>query len=213
MENGRLNGIQFVHFPLRIADIGFLGVFLLRQQHDFLPKQEGFQQLHLVAFRPGLTFDTVQGRSRREGQKVLKILAHFVPTGLVSNGLGARRQAQKRAEQKRDNRVTVFHDRQFLWHKYRIKTNSARKIAVLNDFFYHSPTLIFIPSEYALNSGAYWLFELYSLQGQLLQRDAAAFGQGAQQYDLALHDITKGFYLLRIRHSDGFEQTVKVIIQ
>ena len=56
-------------------------------------------------------------------------------------------------------------------------------------------------------------FELYSLQGQLLQRDAAAFGEGAQQYDLALHDITKGFYLLRIRHSDGFEQTVKVIIQ
>ena len=56
-------------------------------------------------------------------------------------------------------------------------------------------------------------FELYSLQGQLLQRDAAAFGEGAQQYELALHDVTKGFYLLRIRHSDCFEQTVKVIVQ
>jgi hypothetical protein len=56
-------------------------------------------------------------------------------------------------------------------------------------------------------------FELYSLQGQLLQRDAAAFGEGAQQYELGLHNVTKGFYLLRIRHSDGFEQTVKVIIQ
>ena len=56
-------------------------------------------------------------------------------------------------------------------------------------------------------------FELYSLQGQLLQREAAAFGEGSQQYELALHDITKGFYLLRIRHSDGFEHTVKVIIQ
>ena len=56
-------------------------------------------------------------------------------------------------------------------------------------------------------------FELYSLQGQLLQREAAAFGEGAQQYELGLHDITKGFYLLRIRQSDGFEQTVKVIVQ
>ena len=46
-------------------------------------------------------------------------------------------------------------------------------------------------------------FELYSLQGQLLQREAAAFGEGAQQYELALHDITKGFYLLRIKHDGG----------
>ena len=56
-------------------------------------------------------------------------------------------------------------------------------------------------------------FELYSLQGQLLQREAAAFSEGAQQYELELGGLTKGFYLLRIRHSDGFEQTVKVIVQ
>jgi hypothetical protein len=55
-------------------------------------------------------------------------------------------------------------------------------------------------------------FELYSLQGQLLQREAAAFGEGAQQYELALHDITKGFYLLRIRHKEGFGQSLKLIV-
>ena len=55
-------------------------------------------------------------------------------------------------------------------------------------------------------------FELYSLQGQLLQRDAAAFGEGSQQHELALHDITKGFYLLRIKHDGGWGQTVKVLI-
>ena len=55
-------------------------------------------------------------------------------------------------------------------------------------------------------------FELYSLQGQLLQREAAAFGEGAQQYELGLHDITKGFYLLRIRHKEGFSQSLKLIV-
>lgn len=56
-------------------------------------------------------------------------------------------------------------------------------------------------------------FELYSLQGQLLQREAAAFGEGTQQYELALHDITKGFYLLRIKHQNGWGQTVKLVVQ
>ncbi len=55
-------------------------------------------------------------------------------------------------------------------------------------------------------------FELYSLQGQLLQHEAAAFGEGSQQYELALHDITKGFYLLRIRHKEGFNQSLKLIV-
>ena len=56
-------------------------------------------------------------------------------------------------------------------------------------------------------------FDLYSLQGQLLLREAAAFGEGSQQYELALHDITKGFYLLRIKHDGGWGQTVKVVIK
>ena len=56
-------------------------------------------------------------------------------------------------------------------------------------------------------------FELYSLQGQLLQREAAAMGEGSQQYELTLQDITKGFYLLRIKHDGGWGQTVKLVVQ
>ena len=55
-------------------------------------------------------------------------------------------------------------------------------------------------------------FELYSLQGQLLQREADAFGEGSQQYELALHDVIKGFYLLRIKHDEGWGQTVKLVV-
>lgn len=55
-------------------------------------------------------------------------------------------------------------------------------------------------------------FELYSLQGQLLQREAAAFGEGTQQHVLSLQGLTKGFYLLRIKHKDGFSQSLKLIV-
>ena len=56
-------------------------------------------------------------------------------------------------------------------------------------------------------------FELYSLQGQLVQYEAAAFGEGAQQFELSLKGLTKGFYLLWIRHNNGWGQTVKVVIK
>ena len=56
-------------------------------------------------------------------------------------------------------------------------------------------------------------FELYSLQGQLLQREAAVMGEGSQQYELALQDVTKGFYLFRIKHDRGWGQTVKLVVQ
>ena len=56
-------------------------------------------------------------------------------------------------------------------------------------------------------------FELYSLQGQLLQRKAAVMGEGSQQYELDLQDITKGFYLLRIKHEGGICQALKLIVQ
>ena len=56
-------------------------------------------------------------------------------------------------------------------------------------------------------------FELYSLQGQLMRREAAAFGEGSQQYELVLHDLTKGFYLLRIKHDGGWGQTMKLVVQ
>lgn len=55
-------------------------------------------------------------------------------------------------------------------------------------------------------------FDLYSLQGQLVQRASADFGEGSQQFELPLQGLTKGFYLLRITHKSGWRQTVKVVI-
>ena len=56
-------------------------------------------------------------------------------------------------------------------------------------------------------------FELYSLQGQLMQHESAKFGEGTQQFELSLQGVIKGFYLLRIRHSEGCGQTVKVVVR
>ena len=56
-------------------------------------------------------------------------------------------------------------------------------------------------------------FELYSLQGQLMAKASEHFVSGSQRFELSLQDITKGFYLLRIRHSSGWNQTVKVVIK
>ena len=56
-------------------------------------------------------------------------------------------------------------------------------------------------------------FELYSLQGQLIQSATGNFNEGSQGFELSLEDLTKGFYLLRIRHNNGWGQTVKVVIK
>lgn len=56
-------------------------------------------------------------------------------------------------------------------------------------------------------------FELYSLQGQLLQRYSEHFVNGAQQVEMGLQDVPEGFYLLRIRHQKGWEQTIKLVVQ
>lgn len=56
-------------------------------------------------------------------------------------------------------------------------------------------------------------FDVYSLQGQLLQRTTEAFDEGSQQFELSLEGLTKGFYLLKITHSNGWRQTVKVVIK
>ena len=56
-------------------------------------------------------------------------------------------------------------------------------------------------------------FDLYSLQGQLVQREADVFDEGSQQSELDLQGLPKGFYLLNIKHQDGLRQTVKVIIR
>ena len=56
-------------------------------------------------------------------------------------------------------------------------------------------------------------FELYSLQGQMMQRAAGVFGEGSQQLELNLQDLPKGFYLLRIKHSAGWRQCLKVVVR
>ena len=56
-------------------------------------------------------------------------------------------------------------------------------------------------------------FELYSLQGQLMQRATDAFGEGSQQFEFDLQGLTKGFYLLRIKHSAGWGQCLKVVVR
>jgi len=55
-------------------------------------------------------------------------------------------------------------------------------------------------------------FELFSLQGQLMQRASGDFGAGAQKFELDLQNLPKGFYLLRIKHSYNWNQTLKVLI-
>lgn len=56
-------------------------------------------------------------------------------------------------------------------------------------------------------------FDLYSLQGQLMQRESAELGEGSQQFELSLQGLTKGFYLLRMTHESGLRQTVKVVVK
>jgi len=56
-------------------------------------------------------------------------------------------------------------------------------------------------------------FELYSLQGQLMQHTSANFSEGSQEFVLSLESLTKGFYLLRIRQDNGCGQTVKVVVK
>jgi hypothetical protein len=56
-------------------------------------------------------------------------------------------------------------------------------------------------------------FELYTLQGQQISQQSGHFSYGSQQFELDLQDVSEGFYLLRIRHSDGWGQTIKLIIR
>ena len=55
-------------------------------------------------------------------------------------------------------------------------------------------------------------FELYSVQGQLMQHASADYSEGSQEFKLSLEGLTKGFYLLRMTHNGGWRQTVKVVI-
>jgi len=54
-------------------------------------------------------------------------------------------------------------------------------------------------------------FELLTLQGQVIVSDAAYFSQGSHQYDISLHDVAPGFYLIRLSSGEGRSQTLKVV--
>ena len=56
-------------------------------------------------------------------------------------------------------------------------------------------------------------FELYSLQGQLMAKASEHFVSGSHRFELNLQDLPKGFYLLNIRHQNGWRQTVKVVVK
>ena len=56
-------------------------------------------------------------------------------------------------------------------------------------------------------------FELYSLQGQMMIKASEYFVSGSQQFELNLQDLAKGFYVLNIRHQNGWRQTAKVIVK
>ena len=57
------------------------------------------------------------------------------------------------------------------------------------------------------------LFELFSIQGQLLSANSSHFSNSSQQFQLDLQGLPKGFYMLRIRQSQGWQQTVKVVVE
>jgi hypothetical protein len=54
-------------------------------------------------------------------------------------------------------------------------------------------------------------FELYSLQGQLLLSKSSWFGVGNQQFELPLHELQQGFYLIRITDDKGRRQVLKLL--
>ena len=56
-------------------------------------------------------------------------------------------------------------------------------------------------------------FDLYSLQGQQVQRITGVFDEGSQQLELDLQGLPKGFYLLQIKHDKGWSQSLKVVIR
>lgn len=76
-----------------------------------------------------------------------------------------------------------------------------------NPASHHAVVSFFNPSQGTVG------FELYSLQGQLMTRQSSPYSSGSQQHELSLQGLPKGFYLLRIRHSDGFGQIVKVMVE
>jgi len=86
------------------------------------------------------------------------------------------------------------------------ETQSLQATVAPNPASDHAQVRFFNPSEGEV------AFELYSLQGQLLRREADFFQTGTQQYSLDFNDVVKGFYLLCLTHDGGWRQTVKVLV-
>ena len=55
--------------------------------------------------------------------------------------------------------------------------------------------------------------DLLSPQGQVMKGVSRNYNAGAQQFDLSLQGIAKGFYLLRLTHPDGWCQTLKLVVR
>lgn len=55
------------------------------------------------------------------------------------------------------------------------------------------------------------LFDIYSVQGQLVKSGTGWFSEGESQFELSIGDLAEGFYLLRIENEFGFYETLKLL--
>jgi len=56
-------------------------------------------------------------------------------------------------------------------------------------------------------------FETYSIMGQRLIQESAYFDTGSHHHELSLAGLAQGFYLLRISNSEGWSQTLKLVVK
>ena len=56
-------------------------------------------------------------------------------------------------------------------------------------------------------------FVIHSIQGQVVMSETEYLGEGEQQVELHLGDLTKGFYLLRIESEVGYFETLKLLVK
>ncbi len=94
----------------------------------------------------------------------------------------------------------------------KLGVNESKK-AALEAFVTPNPAIDVANVHFFNPSQGHVQFDLYSLQGQLVQRESGNFGEGSNQFELSLQGLPKGFYLLHVRHSDGWRQTIKVVIR
>ena len=56
-------------------------------------------------------------------------------------------------------------------------------------------------------------FDLFSVLGQRKMSESAHFSAGSQQFEFPLHGLDHGFYLLRLSNSEGWSQTLKLVVR